>query len=701
MTPAPAPAPHGRRIPRSRPVRHPRRTAGRPARLHGGRRPRAGAPAARLRQRPAHADRAGPRHLDGRAALRAHARLSPRLLHRQPRLGRLAGAHVAWSPSPPTAGRSPSRSRARATPTWPAPSSTTRATSATSSSAPRPARRRRASRPAQSAASSWRPAACASGRSSTSSAPCEPSAGWTSPRRTCRLAGWNRTGAIPARCAAPTRRRRRAMIAEVDAVIEAGDSIGGSFVVVAEGMPVGIGSNAEWDTRLDTAIAAALMGIQAVKGVEIGLGFGVVGRRGSEVHDEVAARRARAGQRKTNRAGGTEGGMSNGAAIVARVAVKPVSTLRKPLDSVDLAHRRGAARPHRAQRRGHPAAGGGRGRGHAGAGAGRCPAGRPRRRHDGRPAGSGAPAPAPLRRAARRAHSRAADRRTRRARRAPGDARHWPPPGRRDGRLMVAAPSSVLTFRLLGQGIAYSASPAMMTAAFAALGLPHRYVLADVAADELPAAVAASARRRRRRGQRDRPAQGGRGGARRRAQRRRSPGRCGQHGRARWRPAGRPQHGPAGHGRCHRAGSARMAWAGPSSSGPAAPGAPSSSRSQTIGAGHVSVLRRSDGSMDRLADELAAADLLVNATPVGTGSDESPVPARRSSTRPRRARPRLPAQPDAPRARGPRGWGAGRGRGGHPARPGLAIARALAGPAGAGRRHARGARAELGGRSDA
>jgi chorismate synthase len=77
------------------------------------------------------------------------------------------------------------------------------------------------------------------------------------------------------------------------------------------------------------------MGIQAVKGVEIGLGFGVVSRRGSEVHDEVVPG-APGWQRKTNRAGGTEGGMSNGAAVVVRVAVKPVSTLRKPLDSVDL-----------------------------------------------------------------------------------------------------------------------------------------------------------------------------------------------------------------------------------------------------------------------------------------------------------------------------------------------------------------------------
>ncbi len=98
--------------------------------------------------------------------------------------------------------------------------------------------------------------------------------------RSCPMAGWSRIAASPRRCAAPTRQAEAAMIAEVDAAIEAGDSIGGSFVVVAEGMPVGIGSNAEWDTRIDTAIAAALMGIQAVKGVEIGLGFGAVARRG-------------------------------------------------------------------------------------------------------------------------------------------------------------------------------------------------------------------------------------------------------------------------------------------------------------------------------------------------------------------------------------------------------------------------------------
>jgi chorismate synthase len=138
----------------------------------------------------------------------------------------------------------------------------------------------------------------------------------------------------PLRC--PDAEAEAAMVAEVDRAIEEGDSVGGSFVVLAEGMPVGIGSNAEWDQRIDSAVAAVLMGIQAVKGVEIGLGFGAVSRRGSAVHDEVEPG-APAWKRKTNRAGGTEGGMTNGAAIVARVAVKPVSTLRKPLDSVDLA----------------------------------------------------------------------------------------------------------------------------------------------------------------------------------------------------------------------------------------------------------------------------------------------------------------------------------------------------------------------------
>ncbi len=156
--------------------------------------------------------------------------------------------------------------------------------------------------------------------------------------------GWwqrDRMSPTPLRCPDPA--AEAAMIAEVDAVIAAGDSIGGSFVVVAEGMPIGVGSNAEWDERLDAALAAAAMGIQAVKGVEIGLGFGVLGRPGSAVHDEVDPGRTSWG-RRTNRAGGVEGGMSNGEPVVVRVAVKPVATLRKPLGTIDLA----TGRPGRA-----------------------------------------------------------------------------------------------------------------------------------------------------------------------------------------------------------------------------------------------------------------------------------------------------------------------------------------------------------------
>lgn len=135
------------------------------------------------------------------------------------------------------------------------------------------------------------------------------------------------------RCPDPDAEAR--MIEAVDAAVAAGDSIGGSFVVVAQGLPIGLGSNAEWDSRLDAALAGAVMGIQAVKGVEIGLGFRTIGRPGSQVHDEVDPGLP-AWTRRTNRAGGVEGGMSNGAPIVVRAAVKPVATLRKPLGAVDL-----------------------------------------------------------------------------------------------------------------------------------------------------------------------------------------------------------------------------------------------------------------------------------------------------------------------------------------------------------------------------
>jgi chorismate synthase len=136
----------------------------------------------------------------------------------------------------------------------------------------------------------------------------------------------------PLRCPDPD--AERAMLAEVDAAKEAGDSIGGSFVVVAEGVPIGLGSSSEWDTRLDGMLAGAAMAIPGVKGVEIGLGFGTVERRGSAVHDVVTG--ADGWGRATNRAGGIEGGISNGEPIIVRAAQKPVSTLRTPLPSVDI-----------------------------------------------------------------------------------------------------------------------------------------------------------------------------------------------------------------------------------------------------------------------------------------------------------------------------------------------------------------------------
>ncbi len=145
----------------------------------------------------------------------------------------------------------------------------------------------------------------------------------------------------PLRCPDPVAEQQ--MIAQVDAAAEAGDSVGGAFVVVAEGLPIGLGSTAEWDTRLDGALAAAMMAIPGVKGVGVGAGFDVVARRGSEMHDEIDAG-GTGWERRSNRAGGIEGGMSNGMPVVLRVAVKPVSTLRRPLDSVDIV----SGRPGRA-----------------------------------------------------------------------------------------------------------------------------------------------------------------------------------------------------------------------------------------------------------------------------------------------------------------------------------------------------------------
>jgi len=122
------------------------------------------------------------------------------------------------------------------------------------------------------------------------------------------------------------------MIARIDAAQAAGDTLGGVVEVIALGLPVGLGSHVSWDVKLDGRLAQALMSIPAVKGVELGLGFEAARRKGSEVHDEILPGLARA----TNRAGGTEGGMTTGEPLVARVAMKPISTLMAPLRTVDL-----------------------------------------------------------------------------------------------------------------------------------------------------------------------------------------------------------------------------------------------------------------------------------------------------------------------------------------------------------------------------
>jgi chorismate synthase len=124
---------------------------------------------------------------------------------------------------------------------------------------------------------------------------------------------------------------------EVDRVTEERDTIGGVFEVIAHGVPPGLGSCAEWDERLDGKLAQAVTSIQAVKAVDMGDGVESAGRFGSEVHDEIGYDREQARfTRKSNRAGGLEGGISNGQDIVVRGYVKPISTLRRPLESVDF-----------------------------------------------------------------------------------------------------------------------------------------------------------------------------------------------------------------------------------------------------------------------------------------------------------------------------------------------------------------------------
>jgi chorismate synthase len=142
----------------------------------------------------------------------------------------------------------------------------------------------------------------------------------------------------PVRCADPATSAR--MTAEIDDVRKSGDTLGGVIEVVVHGLPPGLGSHVHWDRRLDSRLAGALMGVQSVKAVEVGDGLETARRRGSVAHDEIdlqegdGTRRAR---RRTDRAGGIEGGMTNGEVLRVRAAMKPISTVPRALATIDTA----------------------------------------------------------------------------------------------------------------------------------------------------------------------------------------------------------------------------------------------------------------------------------------------------------------------------------------------------------------------------
>lgn len=138
----------------------------------------------------------------------------------------------------------------------------------------------------------------------------------------------------PVRCPDPDLSAK--MAREIDEAKQAGDTLGGIFTVMVEGCPAGLGSHVQWDRKLEARLCWAMMSIQAMKGVEIGLGFEMARRRGSQVHDEIFYKADRGFYRGSNNAGGFEGGMTNGERLVISVAMKPISTLMKPLQSVNV-----------------------------------------------------------------------------------------------------------------------------------------------------------------------------------------------------------------------------------------------------------------------------------------------------------------------------------------------------------------------------
>lgn len=138
----------------------------------------------------------------------------------------------------------------------------------------------------------------------------------------------------PLNCA--DKKAEKAMLKKIEAAAREGDTLGGVCEIIARGVPVGLGSYVHSDRRLDARIAGAMMSIQAIKGVEIGLGFRAAALLGSQVHDEIVYERKKGFSRKTNNAGGIEGGITNGQPIVVRIAMKPIATLGKPLTCVDI-----------------------------------------------------------------------------------------------------------------------------------------------------------------------------------------------------------------------------------------------------------------------------------------------------------------------------------------------------------------------------
>jgi chorismate synthase len=153
--------------------------------------------------------------------------------------------------------------------------------------------------------------------------------------RTLRLEDFDDVDASPVRCL--DAETSRAMVAEINALRKANESLGGVFEVQAFGLTPGLGSHISWEERLDGRLAMAILSIQAMKGVAIGDGFGVAGVPGSQAHDEIFYSEEHGYFRETNRAGGLEGGMSTGEPLVVRGAMKPLPTLTKPLRSVDIA----------------------------------------------------------------------------------------------------------------------------------------------------------------------------------------------------------------------------------------------------------------------------------------------------------------------------------------------------------------------------